>query len=408
MSRNDLHDYINELADKVKYFNEGIRQSRFVEDEEIDLLAKYVHALQKQITALRKEADDAAPQANASTDEPAAESHTSSQEEETIRNTKELTQQESQEKSTQKETSEENNSAREGDEESRANNEYPASSTNHSHPGVITDETEKNEQEEMPEEAKEVEQSVEGKAETSQNKDQILSDEEAKEDTSSLTDENGKEAHPSDDIPQSTTKAAPTTEGEGELHSQASTGNEKIPESQTDEQQDEARSAPENQKQDVDEEEKEDVPDYIKQLLANKEERDQSWEELEQEADDYGGQSYVQKIRELKRKANLNPEKPTLNEQLKQDKPELSQQIKRHVQDIRQAIGVNDRFLFITELFNGDTESYNQTIDELKKLRTRAQAEQYVKEKLEPMRGWQENPRIAEKMNDLIVRRFEQ
>ncbi|PSR05536.1 MAG: hypothetical protein BRD50_00640, partial [Bacteroidetes bacterium SW_11_45_7] len=55
MTRNELHDHIDELADKVKYFNGGIRQSRFVEDAEVDLLEKYINALQRDIAALRSE-----------------------------------------------------------------------------------------------------------------------------------------------------------------------------------------------------------------------------------------------------------------------------------------------------------------------------------------------------------------
>ncbi|MCU0461658.1 MAG: hypothetical protein MUF36_06545 [Bacteroidales bacterium] len=33
--------------------------------------------------------------------------------------------------------------------------------------------------------------------------------------------------------------------------------------------------------------------------------------------------------------------------------------------DLKQAIGVNDRFLFIRELFNGDSDSYNQAISKI-------------------------------------------
>lgn len=50
-----------------------------------------------------------------------------------------------------------------------------------------------------------------------------------------------------------------------------------------------------------------------------------------------------------------------------------------HVEDIRKAIGINDKFLFMRELFGNNSDFMNQTIDELNKLDTFAQAQAFIK-----------------------------
>jgi hypothetical protein len=50
----------------------------------------------------------------------------------------------------------------------------------------------------------------------------------------------------------------------------------------------------------------------------------------------------------------------------KSDDTSLAAHIGRHaIPDIRTAIGVNDKFLFINEIFKGDVEAYQRTIDRL-------------------------------------------
>lgn len=54
-------------------------------------------------------------------------------------------------------------------------------------------------------------------------------------------------------------------------------------------------------------------------------------------------------------------------EQIK-GKPDLSHHLKKkHVTNLSEAIGINDRFLFIREIFNGNKDAYNQAISKLDK-----------------------------------------
>jgi hypothetical protein len=57
-----------------------------------------------------------------------------------------------------------------------------------------------------------------------------------------------------------------------------------------------------------------------------------------------------------------------LNEQIGSRREEngVSSMLKsKHVSNLRDAIGVNDRFLFIREIFNGSHESYDQAISKI-------------------------------------------
>ena len=53
----------------------------------------------------------------------------------------------------------------------------------------------------------------------------------------------------------------------------------------------------------------------------------------------------------------------SLNDKLKQGKTELIEMLKETpVKDLRKAVGINDRFLFINELFRGDESMYERSI----------------------------------------------
>lgn len=49
-----------------------------------------------------------------------------------------------------------------------------------------------------------------------------------------------------------------------------------------------------------------------------------------------------------------------------QTQPDVGEKLKNsHIKDLREAIGINDKFQFINELFNGDLGQYNKVLDEL-------------------------------------------
>ena len=75
------------------------------------------------------------------------------------------------------------------------------------------------------------------------------------------------------------------------------------------------------------------------------------------------------------------------------------------INDLRETIGINDKFLFINELFNGDLERYNKVIDELNGFSGLSGAQTYLTE-LQVQYQWTENGQAYQKLNILLERKF--
>lgn len=76
------------------------------------------------------------------------------------------------------------------------------------------------------------------------------------------------------------------------------------------------------------------------------------------------------------------------------------------VLDLKDAIGINDKFLFVNELFGGSMEKYNKSIDNLNDLKTLNGALIYLNE-LKIELQWNSNNEAYKKLSDLVARKFE-
>ncbi len=97
----------------------------------------------------------------------------------------------------------------------------------------------------------------------------------------------------------------------------------------------------------------------------------------------------------------------SLNDRLKESKIELSQSLtSAPIKDLRKAIGVNDRFLFINELFRGDEAMYERSIKTIQNFSIYAEAEFWIKRELKVKIGWRDNHPVVKQFDQLIKRRF--
>lgn len=88
-----------------------------------------------------------------------------------------------------------------------------------------------------------------------------------------------------------------------------------------------------------------------------------------------------------------------------QDESSISDKMqKSHVVDLRQAIGINEKFLFINELFNGNMSRYNKVIDELNELKTQQGINAYLIE-LKVSNQWTEDNPAFNKLKELLERK---
>ena len=87
-------------------------------------------------------------------------------------------------------------------------------------------------------------------------------------------------------------------------------------------------------------------------------------------------------------------------------KPVLADSLQMNgISDLREAIGINDKFLFINELFNGDLERYNKVIDELNGFSGLSGVQTYLTE-LQVQYQWDEQGSAYQKLNILLERKF--
>ena len=97
----------------------------------------------------------------------------------------------------------------------------------------------------------------------------------------------------------------------------------------------------------------------------------------------------------------------SLTDRLKESKIELSQSLTSvPIKDLRKAIGVNDRFLFINELFRGDEAMYERSIKTIQNFTIYAEAEFWIKRELKVKIGWLDSHPVVKQFDQLIKRRF--
>ena len=97
----------------------------------------------------------------------------------------------------------------------------------------------------------------------------------------------------------------------------------------------------------------------------------------------------------------------SLNDKLKTTAAELSDKLADGpVKDLRKAIGVNDRFLYINELFRGDEPMYERSIKTINSFSIYPEAEYWIRRELKTKLGWKDSDATVKQFDQLIKRRF--
>ncbi len=97
----------------------------------------------------------------------------------------------------------------------------------------------------------------------------------------------------------------------------------------------------------------------------------------------------------------------SLNDKLKQTQIDLGDTLHEvPVKDLRKAIGVNDRFLFINELFRGDESMYERSIKTINTFAILPEAEYWIQRELKTKIGWKDDSETVQQFIQLVKRRF--
>jgi len=97
----------------------------------------------------------------------------------------------------------------------------------------------------------------------------------------------------------------------------------------------------------------------------------------------------------------------SLNDRLRNGKAELVEVLKETpIKDLRKAIGINDRFLFINELFRGDEAMYERSIKTINSFNIYPEAEYWITRELKTKLGWNNDLPAVTQFDQLVKRRF--
>jgi hypothetical protein len=97
----------------------------------------------------------------------------------------------------------------------------------------------------------------------------------------------------------------------------------------------------------------------------------------------------------------------SLNDRLKIERNELGSVLKETpIRDLRKAIGINDRFVFINELFRGDENMYERSIKTINSFGALGEAEFWIQRELKTKIGWNEGNETVQHFDQLVRRRF--
>ncbi len=97
----------------------------------------------------------------------------------------------------------------------------------------------------------------------------------------------------------------------------------------------------------------------------------------------------------------------SFNDFFKEDKKEVASSIiETPVKDLRKAIGINDKYVYISELFHGDEAMYERSIKTINGFSVYPEAEQWIKRELFTKLCWEADSEIVKQFDQLIRRRF--
>lgn len=115
--------------------------------------------------------------------------------------------------------------------------------------------------------------------------------------------------------------------------------------------------------------------------------------------------SHQQGVKEINEMAEHQSE--SLNDRLKQERTEVVEVLKHEpIKDLRKAIGINDRFVFINDLFRGDEAMYERSIKTINSFHIFPEAEYWINRELIVKLGWDRENEFVKHFYQLVKRRF--
>ena len=103
----------------------------------------------------------------------------------------------------------------------------------------------------------------------------------------------------------------------------------------------------------------------------------------------------------------LTTDELTINDQLKEDHAEINHTIKLEpVKDIKRAFNINEKYVFINELFRGDDAMFERSLKTINAFQIYPEAQYWIQRELKVKLGWNDNSTTVQHFDTLVKRRF--
>lgn len=147
------------------------------------------------------------------------------------------------------------------------------------------------------------------------------------------------------------------------------------------------------------------APESVEPVTSEPQTLDEPMEEAKPNGDEYG---FLFRFEEVSPADDFETEKTeTLGDRMMKEDHSLAAKLQQNpIRDLRSVIGINDKFLFVNELFGGSMEKYNKSIDNLNDLKTMNGALIYLNE-LKIELQWNSSNEAYRKLSELVRRKFE-
>ncbi len=97
----------------------------------------------------------------------------------------------------------------------------------------------------------------------------------------------------------------------------------------------------------------------------------------------------------------------SLNDRLKTPSTEIADAlIETPIKDLKKAIGINDRYVFVSELFRGDDAMYERSIKTINNFRIYQEAQYWIERELKIKLAWDDSREVTQQFYQLVKRRF--
>ncbi|MEN9685545.1 MAG: hypothetical protein RLZZ28_1331 [Bacteroidota bacterium] len=97
----------------------------------------------------------------------------------------------------------------------------------------------------------------------------------------------------------------------------------------------------------------------------------------------------------------------SLNEKLKEHRDEVANVLQGSpIRDLKKAIGVNDKFLFVNDLFRGDENMYERSLKTINNFNIYPEAQYWIQRELKVKLSWSDNSETVKLFDQLVKRRF--